>query len=463
MKEPEPHFSSKSIDQQTERFVGELPTQDSRLIADLYQTYTPSREEHSRSLQRIWSRFAQAQEDYLPLQEGQQRTGSAHLSNEREDVNAGRPDAPVPGSFQRAPQPLPRGLRRSLGSRLSRGVAVAVVLLIILIWVLLTHAFPMENPQTASGASLPLGGGPQLNNTIIFLVKSSAGGQYLATLSFDTYDGHTWSITPVSRSPLPANKRLSSEGSPVHMVTQQITLVNPAGEQQPYIFGAGQIASVDLPTTVLINKTTGSLIAVLLNNGQPLAAGERYTAQSYVSSADRTELRAIPLPAAAPQLPQNYNGPLPSTYYHPAIVKAYLQLPKSLDPRILAKAKQVTAGAKSMYDKVEALESYLRETYTYDVNVALPPGQEAVSWFLFNGANRGFCNYFATAMAIMARELGMPARVMIGYTSGTFDAKTHEWMVHGSDAHAWTQIYFAGYGWINFEPSPGFSQFPRPL
>jgi hypothetical protein len=463
MKEPEQLFSLGSIDQQTERVFCELPTPDGRLIADLYQTYTPSREENSRSLQRIWSRFAQAQEQYLPPQEGQQPTGGTHLSKGAKDVNAGRPDAPVPGSFRRPPQPLPRGLRRSFWDRLSGGVAIAVVLLIILSWVLLTHAFPMENPQTTSGASLTLGGGPQLNNTLVFLVKSNEGGQYLATISFETYEGRTWSNTAVSSSQLPAKKRLASEGSPVHLVTQQLTVVNPSGEQQPYILGAGQIASVDQPTTVLINKTTGSLIAVLLNNGQPLATGERFTVQSYVSSADVTELRSIPLPADAPKLPPNYHGPLPSTYYNLAILRAYLQLPKNLDPRILAKAKQVTAGTKSMYDKAEALESYLRETYTYDVNVSLPPGQEAVSWFLFNGTNRGFCNYFATAMAIMARELGMPARVVIGYTSGTFDAKTQDWVVHSSDAHAWTQIFFAGYGWINFEPSPSFPMFLRPL
>ena len=66
-------------------------------------------------------------------------------------------------------------------------------------------------------------------------------------------------------------------------------------------------------------------------------------------------------------------------------------------------------------------------------------------------------------MTIMARELGMPARVVVGYTSGTYDAKTQTWVVRGSNAHAWTQIYFDGYGWINFEPSPSFPTFVRPL
>jgi hypothetical protein len=123
----------------------------------------------------------------------------------------------------------------------------------------------------------------------------------------------------------------------------------------------------------------------------------------------------------------------------------------------------VTTGAKNMYDMAVDLESYLRDNYTYDTNINLPPDQEAVSWFLFRSGNRGFCNYFATAMAVMARELGMPARVVAGYSSGTYDSKTQQWIIRGSNAHAWTQIYFADYGWINFEPSASFPTFTRPL
>jgi hypothetical protein len=468
MKEPEQNFSPESIDQLTERIFDKLPAQDSSLIADLYQAYTPYAEEHSRSLQRIWSRFAQVQEHRMPLQEGQRGPGSAHLSTKRtKDVNAhtGHLSAPVPGSFQRPPQPLPRGSRRSLWSRLSSGVTVAVLLLIVLSWVLFTHAFPKGGPPTTLAASLTLDGGANLNQNIVFLVKSSEGGQYLAAISFATYDGHTWQTAAVSSSQLPANKRTISEGSPVHLVTQHITVVTPAGEQQPYIFGAGQIASVDQPTTLLIDKTTGSPIAVLGNNGKPLAAGGQYTVQSYVSSADIATLRSIPFPADAPKLPPNFDGPLPPAYYHPAILSTYLQHPDNLDPNILRLAQSIVANAHAttMYDKALALEDYLRSNYKYNVNVNLPPGQEGVSWFLFRSGNQGFCNYFASAMTIMARLLGMPARVVDGYTNGQYDPKHNEWVIRGVDAHLWTQIYFAGYGWINFEPSLGFSQFTRPL
>ncbi len=459
MKEPEQNFSPESIDQMTERFFSELPGQDSRLMADLYQTYSPIREENSRSLQRIWSRFAMAQEQYLPLQEGQIETGSASRTQRTKNVRAPaiRLDGPVPGSFQRPSQPLTRRSRRSFWWRFSSGVSAAVILLALLSLLLLTHTFLASNPQTNLGASLVLAEGPQLNQNIMFRVKSSEGGQYLAEISFDTYNGRTWSNSAVSSSRLPAHKRMVSETSSVRLVTQQITVVNPPGELQPYIFGAGQIASVDQATTVLINKKTGSQIAELLNNGKSLAAGEQFTVQSYVSSASVAELisaSAILPPYAHPPAPDDATS---------AIFQTYLQVPSNLDPRILEKALQVTTGAKSRYDMAVDLENYLRSNYTYNTTIILPSGQEGVSWFLFHSGKQGFCNYFATAMVVMARELGMPTRVVVGYTNGTFDAKTQDWVVHGSDAHAWTQIYFAGYGWINFEPSPSFSQFPRPL
>ncbi len=82
-------------------------------------------------------------------------------------------------------------------------------------------------------------------------------------------------------------------------------------------------------------------------------------------------------------------------------------------------------------------------------------------WFLFeNSAKDGFCNYYSSAMAIMARSLGIPARVVAGYTHGSLE--NGQYIIRGVDAHSWTQVYFAGYGWVNFEPSASFAQFQRP-
>src|SRR5262249_38440959 len=157
-----------------------------------------------------------------------------------------------------------------------------------------------------------------------------------------------------------------------------------------------------------------------------------------------------PLPADSPSLPSNFDGPIPSNYYEPAILKTYLQVPAGLDPAIKQLAQDIVANAHatSMYDKAEALRDYLHTNYTYDVNIHRPLPSEGVSWFLFHSNHRGYCNYFASAMAIMARELGMPARVVAGYTNGRLEHS--QWVIRGTDAHAWTQVYFATYGWVNF-------------
>ncbi len=311
--------------------------------------------------------------------------------------------------------------------------------------------------------TLVLGGNPNLNNDVVFTVQSdnSSAGEYLETLSYETYDGRGWSNGQTYSVSLRANQSVPPEGALEHTAQQVITVVNPPGEQYPYLLGPSQIASTDQPAQVLVSNSTGSVITFLRKSGR-LVAGEHYTVVSYISSADEKTLRTVPFPKDAPQLPTSHDTLPPVTYYDPNILGTYLQLPRSLDPNILTLAKHITANYPTMYDKAVALQDYLHNTFTYNVNIQLPPGEEGVSWFLFNSGRQGFCNYFATAMAIMARWLGMPARVVAGYTNGQFDANHTHRIIRGTDAHAWTQIYFAGYGWVNFEPSASFSTFNRP-
>jgi len=314
--------------------------------------------------------------------------------------------------------------------------------------------------------TLVLGGNPNLNNDIVFTVKTSEGTQYLGSLSYDTYNGRAgWSISSTEALALQPNSIASNSSQDLSAVHQDITVVNPPGEQLPYLFGASQIASTNQAAQLRINKATGLVIAWLRSNGK-LAVGNTYSITSYVSAADKKTLQSVPLPVNAPAFTPDPARPdlePPVTYYDPSIVQTYLQVPKNLDPNIKIKAQQLTAGASNMYDKAVALESYFHNNYVYDANISLPRGEEAVSWFLFRSNHKGFCNYFATSMAIMARELGIPARVVEGYTNGKSDVKHNQWVIRGTDAHSWVQIYFAGYGWVNFEPSANFPTFTRPV
>jgi transglutaminase-like putative cysteine protease len=311
--------------------------------------------------------------------------------------------------------------------------------------------------------TLVLGGNPNLNHVPVFQVDSTDPSQYLAALNYDTYDGRGWSNTGTQSIQLPQNNPTQNDTTYVHTVTQHVLVVNPPGEDLQYLFGAPEIQSVNQNTTEILGSDGDSLVALLDKNGR-LTAGEQYTVMSYVSSASEDQLRSIPMPANSPHLSSNYPGQYPVQYFEPATLNANLQLPKGLDPRIAALARRITANAPTMYDKAVAIEKYLSNPsiFTYDTNINPPPGQDPVAWFLFESGNKGYCNYFASAMAIMLRTLGIPARISVGYTNGKYDTKVRKYVIDGSDAHAWTQVYFAGYGWINFEPSAGFPSFVRP-
>jgi transglutaminase-like putative cysteine protease len=113
-----------------------------------------------------------------------------------------------------------------------------------------------------------------------------------------------------------------------------------------------------------------------------------------------------------------------------------------------------------MYDAAVAIEQYLHSNFSYTLSIQSPPaGEDAISWFLHVRA--GFCTYFATTMAIMGRVLGMPTRLALGFSSGKYDSGTNSYVVRGTQAHVWPQIYFGNYGWINFEPTAQFNAFAR--
>jgi len=138
------------------------------------------------------------------------------------------------------------------------------------------------------------------------------------------------------------------------------------------------------------------------------------------------------------------------------IIEKYCQLPK-MSPAVADLAARVASGSRNEYDCVQAISEYLKKTYPYDLGVGRQGNEEnTVEFFLFK-AKRGFCEQFATAMAVMCRTMGFPARVAVGYDSGTYNALTGYYEVKASDAHAWVEVYFPAWGWISFDPTPGWS------
>jgi protein-glutamine gamma-glutamyltransferase len=142
-----------------------------------------------------------------------------------------------------------------------------------------------------------------------------------------------------------------------------------------------------------------------------------------------------------------------STDYPANITDTYLQLPPDLDPRIVALAKSITARMKTPFDKADAMESYLRTHYAYTLNLTGKPGRSPLSHFLF-GTRAGHCEYFASAMAVMLRTLGIPSREVNGFLPGEYNSLGGDYIVRASDAHSWVEVYFPGNGWVTFDPTP---------
>ncbi len=152
-------------------------------------------------------------------------------------------------------------------------------------------------------------------------------------------------------------------------------------------------------------------------------------------------------PAAPPQLLRAASADYPEI-----IRETYLQLPR-LDPRIPPLARQVTARAATPYDKAAAIETYLRRTYGYTLDLSGPPPEDPLAHFLFE-RRAGHCEYFATAMTVMLRSLGVPARYVNGFLPGEYNDVGGDYIVRSRDAHSWVEVFFPEYGWIPFDPTP---------
>lgn len=164
-------------------------------------------------------------------------------------------------------------------------------------------------------------------------------------------------------------------------------------------------------------------------------AGLRYSGVSFLPPMNAAKLRAA------------------STEYSSKITSRYLQLPPALDPRIPDLANEITKNAATPFDKALTIESYLRNRFTYTLDLTGKPGDDPLAHFLFE-TKAGHCEYFASAMAIMVRTLGIPSREVNGFLPGEYNELGGDYIVRASDAHSWVEVYFPGQDWQVFDPTP---------
>jgi transglutaminase-like putative cysteine protease len=324
-------------------------------------------------------------------------------------------------------------------------------------WNQLYQGITRQTRPTAAlfGKTLSLGGARNVGNSLVFQVDTAVG-RYWRAVIYDTYTGRQWLNTAEEEQNYNANQTVPIAAWDLREpLTQTITLMAPTGN---LLFGAPDIFRVNVPMATLVRALPTALSQATSNSEEPLSQaveiamartrrrlelGESYTVVSHYTAVTERALEGIE----------------PS--YPPEILELYLQLPDNFSPRVAETARTVTAGNEIVYAKVKAIETFLRG-YTYNEEIEAPaPDQDPVEYFLYE-IKEGYCDYYATAMVLMLRSLGIPARIASGYAEGAYDEESFLYFITERDAHTWVEVYFPGFGWIEFEPTAGESALNRP-
>jgi transglutaminase-like putative cysteine protease len=298
------------------------------------------------------------------------------------------------------------------------------------------------NPKAYYGFSynLYLNYRGKLDDAIVLRVRSSIPS-YWRGMAFDHYDGVSWSMSQPHKTqrygsatpPIVVHHALEDDRRALTARRELIQTYYIETDQSNLIFAAADVESLYFPTSYVLQDRYGGLRSPV-----QLSKGMVYSVVSQIPRYEPMFLRrAKPL------------RPTPSW-------SPYLTVPDTVPERVVQLARRVTAQAGNAYDRMETLSRFLSTQYRYRLDI--PPvaaGQDPIDVFLYE-QKEGYCEQFASSLAIMGRSLGVPTRLVTGYTGGTLNRLTGYWEVKGSEAHAWVEAYFPAFGWVPFDPSPGF-------
>ena len=268
-----------------------------------------------------------------------------------------------------------------------------------------------------------IGGSPDLGREEVFRVLGDdLTLPYWRGVTYDLYTGWGWQITIDSEEIITGS--LSLINPPLFQVVAQ--RVNHVREGGGSVYAVGDVARVEDGETTARWRGPDDLAGLLVSSAA-------YTVTSMVALPAPDDLRS----AAA---------------VYPPVMAEYLQLPAELPERVRDLANEVTEGATTPYDRAIRLERYLRG-FPYSLDVpSPPPDRDVADYFLFD-LGEGYCDYYATAFVVMARAVGLPARLAIGYVGGRSGSSPWDRVVMESNGHSWPEVFFSGWGWVRFEPT----------
>jgi transglutaminase-like putative cysteine protease len=278
-----------------------------------------------------------------------------------------------------------------------------------------------------------------LNNEPVrlFTVRSSRAS-YWRFLSLDRFDGERWTSSNLQATGSPAVESgpLVSAGP----IDQAIT-----GPSSDYLEQEFRIDKLSQPWLPAAYNPIGVAVRGGLVRYDPVAnvlfapngtyRGFSYTINSIQVVPSPEDLDAAPIPPATS-------------------IRPYVELPADTPREIFRIAHRLTDKKGTIYQKVLAVQDYLRDNFRYDLSVAAGHDSNHILRFLTK-TKAGYCEQFAGSMAVLLRALGIPTRVAVGFTPGRLSDPSHDtWEVTLQNAHAWVEVYFSGFGWLSFEPTP---------
>lgn len=331
---------------------------------------------------------------------------------------------------------------------------------------------PVSNGNVSSGYSRSdseLGGGFDYDYSPMMTVNTNRRS-YWRGESKDIYNGRGWDDSEVPGAIMPGALEIVRQNQPfldenrslaeTVEVNQIVTMIRE--DQYPVLFGAAAISTINWVDGE--NESFPNDMFWLSNQWELTSSIRSGYPQIYALTSQATVLNEEGLRSSE------------SGFQDVRQHAQYTNLPPDLPERVAQLAADITAEATNDYDRAKLLETYLRSNYAYnnkpDLTKLSGESTDFVDQFLFE-LWEGYCDYFSTAMAVMARTLDMPARWVKGFTPGSLPVDPGmmpgemmgdinpdgqgTYTVRNSDAHSWVEIYFEGYGWISFEPTAGFS------
>lgn len=313
-------------------------------------------------------------------------------------------------------------------------------------------AGPQLRPHPGLTGGLDAGQPVSLSDDVVLRVEADRPLYWRGT-TYERWDGRRWTSEV-------ATSRISWDGDGVQ-------LPRYAGQSRPPS-RAGGGRSLPAPVTVVqqfeaeragIDVVLGAwrmeTVWITADGGalgedgslrldDPLGAGASWTVESELVPATEDDLRR----ADPAQLDRS--APFMQRY----------AVEDDLTAEVAELAASITAETPTTYDKVRALEAWMDRNITYTRDIEpLAAGDDAVHHLLFE-SRQGYCEQIGSALVVMLRSLGVPARLVVGYVPGEYDSSTGTWVSRGTDAHAWAEVYFPGVGWRGFDPTAGVPSAP---